>query len=203
MSSCRTTFTVTMCSVLLRADYVPGKWRISSGVSSLWLISRPGHHFYLLGEAGLVNEPCATFSYHGNSETSRLSPEELLLDGRHMEEMISDLAVKYVGDSEQQRLLQLNAPSVFCTTRLDRSLRLSIKRREDGPIYHLTLEIPQLSDIRRTKSRLTFLRTRPLPSFHCRLFAPAASGARQSSWCENACLSAPVSPIGRHFSRPE
>ncbi|MGM4967166.1 glycosyltransferase family 2 protein [Tardiphaga sp. 1201_B9_N1_1] len=104
--------TVTMCSVLLRADYVRANGGFPLECPHMADIAAWAPLLFL-GEAGLVNEPCATFSYHGNSETSRLSPEELLLDGRHMEEMISDLAVKYVGDSEQQRLLQLNARRCF------------------------------------------------------------------------------------------
>lgn len=104
--------TVTMCSVIMRTAHVranggfPLHFPHTADVAA-WA------PLLFLGEAGLVNEPCATFSYHHNSETSRLSPEELLSDGRQMELFISDLAKQYVDDTGRQRELSANARRCF------------------------------------------------------------------------------------------
>jgi hypothetical protein len=104
--------TVTMCSVVLRTELVRANGGFSLAFPHTADIAAWAPLLFL-GQAGLVNEPCATFSYHNNSETSRLSPQELLSDGRQMEVLISDLAAKCVIDPARQRMLRANARRCF------------------------------------------------------------------------------------------
>jgi glycosyltransferase involved in cell wall biosynthesis len=67
----------------------------------------------LLGNAGFVNEACATFSYHNQSETSRLSIEQILRDGWRMANLISYHANENICDAQRRRALQMQSRRCF------------------------------------------------------------------------------------------
>lgn len=66
-----------------------------------------------LGEAGFVNEACATCYSHGQSETSRLGTEQLLSDGWKVSGLISHLAGQHVKDLLKRHIIQLQARRCF------------------------------------------------------------------------------------------
>ena len=66
-----------------------------------------------MGKAGFVNQTCATCYSHGQSETSRLSTEQLLSDGWRVSERISRLACQNVKDVLKRRTIQMEARRCF------------------------------------------------------------------------------------------
>lgn len=67
----------------------------------------------LLGKAGLINEACATYTYHDDSETARLGVEQLLHDGRKVADLIAQTAESSVQDTRLRKTIQLQARRCF------------------------------------------------------------------------------------------
>ncbi|MET4848186.1 glycosyltransferase involved in cell wall biosynthesis [Bradyrhizobium japonicum] len=67
----------------------------------------------LLGKAGLVNEACATYTYHDDSETARLGVEQLLRDGHKVADLIAHTAESCVQDAQLRKTIQLQARRCF------------------------------------------------------------------------------------------
>ena len=67
----------------------------------------------LLGKAGLINEACATYTYHDDSETARLGVEQLLHDGRKVADLIAQTAESSVQDTQLRKTIQLQARRCF------------------------------------------------------------------------------------------
>jgi glycosyltransferase involved in cell wall biosynthesis len=104
--------TVSMSSVMMRTELVrahggiPHEYPHTADVAT-WaplLFAR---------KAGFVNEACATFSYHTESETSRLSVELLINDSRKMVELISRQADEHVQVAETRNALKAEARRCF------------------------------------------------------------------------------------------
>jgi glycosyltransferase involved in cell wall biosynthesis len=124
---------ITMCSVMLRTEllrerggfplYLPHTADVAAWAPLL-----------LLGKVGFVNEACATFTYHGNSETARLSVEQLLSDGWKTANLISCLAAEGVGDVPRRDLIQAQSRRFFARRGL---IVLSDFRNNGGGIQTL------------------------------------------------------------------
>lgn len=67
----------------------------------------------LMGKAGLVNESCATFSVHRDSDSSRQDIEQLLRDGWNVADLICDHANRFVPELLKRRRIQLHARRCF------------------------------------------------------------------------------------------
>lgn len=66
-----------------------------------------------LGEAGFVNEACATWYSHQSNETARLGIEQLLRDGWQTAEFISALADRHALDPPARRRIKLHSRRCF------------------------------------------------------------------------------------------
>lgn len=103
---------VTMCSVMLRTElvrerggfpqYLPHTADVAAWAPLL-----------LPGKVGFVNEACATFTYHGSSETARLSVEQLLSDGWKTANLISYRAAETIGDAPKRKMIQAQSRRFF------------------------------------------------------------------------------------------
>jgi glycosyltransferase involved in cell wall biosynthesis len=104
--------TVTMCSVMMRTNLlrvhggIPLHLRHTADIGA-WA------PLLLLGRAGFVNDACATFKHHNNSETAQLGVEQLLRDGRKVAELISYIADNRITDPRQRRTIQTRAHGCF------------------------------------------------------------------------------------------
>jgi glycosyltransferase involved in cell wall biosynthesis len=85
----------------------------------------------LLGNAGFVNEACATFAYHNQSETARLGIEQILRDGWKMANLISYHVNENVHDAKRRRALQVQSRRCFARRGLT---ALSHYRKSGGGI---------------------------------------------------------------------
>jgi glycosyltransferase involved in cell wall biosynthesis len=100
------------CSVMLRTEALrtvggfPLDYPHTADVAS-W-----APHLFA-GKAGFVNEACATWYSHKESETGRLSIEQLLCDGWKMADLISDLASQHTKDLSRRHMIQLQSRRCF------------------------------------------------------------------------------------------
>jgi glycosyltransferase involved in cell wall biosynthesis len=85
----------------------------------------------LFGQAGLVNEACATWYSHDASETARLGVEQRLLDQWAVTDLISDLADAHVANPARRRTIQVAARRCFAGRGLS---ALSQYRRSGGRV---------------------------------------------------------------------
>jgi glycosyltransferase involved in cell wall biosynthesis len=88
----------------------------------------------LQGNAGFVNEPCATFTYHSQSETARLGVEQLLRDGWKAANLIAYQANENIGDAQRRRMLQVQTRRCFARRGL---MALSDYRKSGGGLQTL------------------------------------------------------------------
>jgi hypothetical protein len=88
----------------------------------------------LLGNAGFVNEACATLTYHSQSETARLGVEQLLRDGWKAANLIAYHANENIGDAQRRRVLQMQTRRCFARRGLT---ALSDYRKSGGGIQTL------------------------------------------------------------------
>ena len=125
--------TVTMCGVMLRTDLL----RMNGGLPldyphtadvAAWA------PLLLLGEAGLVNEACATYSYHGQSETARMGVEQVLLDAAKTANLISQMADRYVHEPGRREKIKIEARRFFARRSLT---ALSDYRNSGGEAQNL------------------------------------------------------------------
>jgi glycosyltransferase involved in cell wall biosynthesis len=103
---------VATCSVMFRTDVLrreggfPPSFPHTADVAA-WapLLFR--------GEAGFLNEACATWRIHRDSQTSRLGVERILRDGWQMAALISALAEQKGLDQSTRRLIKLHSRRYF------------------------------------------------------------------------------------------
>ncbi len=96
--------TVTMCSVMMRTELLRERGGLPLNLPYTADVATWAP-LLLLGKAGFVNEPCATFRYHSASETARLSVEQLLRDGWMTGNLISYLAAQTIGDAPKRNMI--------------------------------------------------------------------------------------------------
>jgi glycosyltransferase involved in cell wall biosynthesis len=119
--------TVTICGVMMRTALVRTRGGFPLNFSHAADVAAWAP-LLLLGNAGLVNEACATFSSHDKSETARTSVEELLRDGWQMATLISDQAKEHIRDAPRRHMLQTQAKRCFAR----RGLTLLSDYRKNG-----------------------------------------------------------------------
>ena len=104
--------TVTMCSVMMRTDLLRARGGIPLDLPHVADVAAWAPMLFL-GKAGLVNEACATFTFHDQSETARLGVEKLLLDGRRMTDLIKSTADAYISNSATRKYIVAQARACF------------------------------------------------------------------------------------------
>ena len=125
--------TVTICGVMMRTALVRARGGFSLDFPHAADVAAWAPLLFL-GNAGFVNEACATFSCHNKSETARMSVEELLRDGWQMANLISDQAKEHIGDAPRRRMLQVQSRRCFARRGL---VLLSDYRKNGGDIQTL------------------------------------------------------------------
>jgi glycosyltransferase involved in cell wall biosynthesis len=103
---------VTMCSVILRTETL----RLRGGIPlDLPSTADVGAWAPLLleGKVGFVNEACATYNFHVNSETARLSVAQVLSDGWKVANLISRNADERIEVPSLREELKLQARRCF------------------------------------------------------------------------------------------
>jgi len=104
--------TVVMCSIMLRTDALragggfPLDFPHTADVAA-WAPVLCG------SEAGFVNEACATYNFHSDSETGRMSVEQILVDGWKMVARISRAADQNIASRKKRAALKLQARRGF------------------------------------------------------------------------------------------
>ena len=104
--------TVNVCGVMMRTDLLRERGGIPLDLPHTADVAAWAP-LLLLGRAGLINEPCATYTYHDDSETARLGVEQLLLDGRKVADLIAQTAEIHVEDSQLRKTIQIQAKRCF------------------------------------------------------------------------------------------
>ncbi|MBH5372007.1 glycosyltransferase family 2 protein [Bradyrhizobium sp. CNPSo 4016] len=104
--------TVNMCGVVMRTALLRERGGIPLDLPHTADVAAWAP-LLLLGKAGLVNEACATYTYHDDSETARLGVERLLRDGRKVADLIAHTAETYVQDTQLRKSIQLKAWRCF------------------------------------------------------------------------------------------
>lgn len=104
--------TVTVCGVMLRTDLLRmrGGFPLDYPHTADLAAWAP---LLFLGNAGFVNEACATFCYHDKSETARLGVERLLRDGRRTAELIARMADAHVDEPSKRGMIKVRARGCF------------------------------------------------------------------------------------------
>lgn len=125
--------TVTMCGILMRTGLVRSAGGIPAeyphtGDFAAWA------PLLFAGKAGLVNEPCATFAFHNETETERLSVEQRVHDGSRMVTLISRLADEHVADPQTRQSIKCAARRCFARRGL---ATLSDYRKNGGGLQKL------------------------------------------------------------------
>lgn len=104
--------TVNMCGVVMRTALLRERGGIPLDLPHTADVAAWAP-LLLLGKAGLVNEACATYTYHDDSETARLGVERLLHDGRKVADLIAHTAETHVQDTQLRKAIQLRAWRCF------------------------------------------------------------------------------------------
>jgi glycosyltransferase involved in cell wall biosynthesis len=125
--------TVTMCSVLMKTAMVRERGGIPQNFPHTADVAAWAP-LLLCGQAGLVNETCARFTHHNDSETGRLSLEQLLDDGWKVADLIATVADQQVADQAKRELVRSNA--MRCFARRGMTV-LSDHRRNGGSVGNL------------------------------------------------------------------
>jgi hypothetical protein len=125
--------TVTICGVMMRTALLRARGGFSLNFPHAADVAAWAPLLFL-GNAGFVNEACATFSCHNKSETARMSVEEILRDGWQMANVISDQAKEHIGDAPRRRMLQVQSRRCFARRGL---VLLSDYRKNGGDIQTL------------------------------------------------------------------
>jgi glycosyltransferase involved in cell wall biosynthesis len=125
--------TVAMCSILMRTDLLRanGGMPLDLPHTADFAAWAP---LLLLGKSGLVNEACATFTYHNTSATAQLGVELLLRDGQKAADLIARTAEIQVSDPQQRRAIQVQAQRHFARRGL---IVLSDYRNSGGGVQAL------------------------------------------------------------------
>lgn len=104
--------TVAMCGILLRTDALrsgggfPLDLPHTADVAA-WAPILCGN------KAGFINEACATYNFHRESETARLGVTQVLLDGWKVANRISQAADKRIGDERLRDSVKLETRRGF------------------------------------------------------------------------------------------
>jgi glycosyltransferase involved in cell wall biosynthesis len=67
----------------------------------------------LMGKAGLINESCATYNVHSDTESIKLGIEQLIRDGWKVADLISDHANRSIVELAERRRIKLHARRCF------------------------------------------------------------------------------------------
>jgi hypothetical protein len=103
---------VTICSVVMRTRLVRANGGLPLDMPHMSDIAVWAPLLFL-GNAGFVNEACATFTYHQHSETSRLEIDELLVDGSKIVDLVRQNAAVHMQDDNDRRSIESEARSCF------------------------------------------------------------------------------------------
>lgn len=122
--------TVNMCGVVMRTELLRERGGIPLDLPHTADVAAWAP-LLLLGRAGLINEACATYTYHDDSETARLSVEKLLHDGRKVADLIAQTAEVHVQDPQMRKTIQIQARRCFARRGL---ITLSDYRKSGGSI---------------------------------------------------------------------
>ena len=125
--------TVTMCSVMIRTALLRAHGGLPLDLPHTADVGAWAPLLFL-GKAGFVNEACATFTYHEESETARLGVEQLLRDGRKVADLIARAADIHVVDPQQRKAIQIQARRCFARRGL---IALSDYRTSGGRVQTL------------------------------------------------------------------
>lgn len=104
--------TVAMCGILLRTDVLRSEGGFPldyphTGDVAAWAPILCG------SKAGFVNEACATYNFHCESETAKLSVTQILVDGWRVASLISRMADERIEDERLRELVKLEARRGF------------------------------------------------------------------------------------------
>ena len=121
------------CSVMLRTEALRAEGGIPLDLPHTSDIASWAPHL-LAGKAGFVNEACATWHHHEDSQTGRLSIDQLLCDGWKAADLISNLARQHTKDLRQRHIIQLLSRRCFAGRGLT---ILSDYRRSGGGLQNI------------------------------------------------------------------
>lgn len=125
--------TVNMCGVVMRTELLRKRGGIPLDLPHTADVAAWAP-LLLLGRAGLINEACATYSYHDDSETARLGVEQLLHDGRRVADLIAQTAEVHVQDPKLRKTIQIEVKRCFARRAL---IALSDFRKTGGSIQEM------------------------------------------------------------------
>lgn len=128
--------TVTMCSVMMRTDLLRANGGLPLDLPHTADVAAWAP-LLLHGMSGFVNEACATFTYHNNSETARLGVEQLLHDERKVANLISRAADVHVTDLQERKAIQAQARRCFA----GRGLTALSDFRGSGGSFEMLLKV--------------------------------------------------------------
>jgi glycosyltransferase involved in cell wall biosynthesis len=125
--------TIASCSVMVRTDVLRRHGGFPLGFPHTADIAAWARLLFL-GEAGFLNEACATWSSHDDSATRRLGVEVLLCDGWQVADLISALAEQHAPDYATRRLIKFHSKRCFAGRGLT---ALSEYRRRGGGLQSI------------------------------------------------------------------
>jgi glycosyltransferase involved in cell wall biosynthesis len=116
-----------MCSVMVRTDALRSRGGFSVDLPHTADVAAWAP-LLLEGDVGFVNEACATFNLHDDSETGRLGVAQILTDGWKVADLISRTADERIEDASLRQKLKLQAQRCFSR----RALRFLAYHRNSG-----------------------------------------------------------------------
>jgi glycosyltransferase involved in cell wall biosynthesis len=126
---------VAMCSVMVRTDALRSRGGFPVDLPHTADVAAWAP-LLLESEVGFVNEACATFNLHDDSETGRLGVARILADGWKVASLISRTADEHVKGASLRQELTLQAQRCFSR----RALRMLAYHRNSGASLLAVLE---------------------------------------------------------------
>jgi glycosyltransferase involved in cell wall biosynthesis len=159
---------VAMCSVMVRTEALRSRNGFPVDLPHTADVAAWAP-LLLEGEVGFVNEACATFNLHDDSETGRLGVAQILADGWKVASLISRTADERIKDVSLRQNLKLQAQRCFSR----RALRFLAYHRNSGASL---LEV--LAFVRRFRSDLMIVDKLSLLRFAAIILCPPPIAAR-------------------------
>jgi glycosyltransferase involved in cell wall biosynthesis len=103
---------VTMCCVLLRTQALRSRGGFPLDFPHTADVAAWAPLLFQ-GEVGFVNEPCATYNFHQDSETGKLGVAQILCDGGKIANLISGMADECIEDRVRREDIKLQARRCF------------------------------------------------------------------------------------------
>jgi glycosyltransferase involved in cell wall biosynthesis len=146
--------TVSMVSIMLRTETLRSRGGIALELPHTSDVATWAPLLFE-GKVGFVNEACATYNFHDNSETGRLSVAQVLCDGWKVADLISRMADEHIKVASLREELKLQARRCFSRRGL---VFLAHHRRQGASLLEILMLVWRFRSDLKIVNKLSVLR---------------------------------------------